>query len=91
MKRQILTVEDRFVVAERGLIATGNWLDQSQELLTGTAVEVIRPDGSSFVATLRGADLFTQCFGAQRAIGLLLKDVMEKDMVPVGSQIWLSN
>ena len=51
---QITVVEDTFSLAERGVIATGIWLDEAQKIPSNALVEVVRPDGTTFRTNLRG-------------------------------------
>jgi translation elongation factor EF-Tu-like GTPase len=99
MPTLVLTVEDAFDIAERGIVVTGNipgeWVhDRVFFVRDGETVSLIRPDGTSVVAVVRGIDLFTLPLGTpygeipmQRSIGILLGDVA-KDQVPLGTKVF---
>jgi hypothetical protein len=86
---QITVVEDAFPLAGRGIIGTGIWLDEAQEIPNNALVEVVCPGGTTFRTSLGGVTLFTKCFSEKRVIGLLFGSLSDKSQIPLGSEVWL--
>lgn len=87
MGRHLFTVEDRFVIRQRGMIITPGVVPQAEELFrVGDPLELRRPDGTSLRVTLAG---FTFAIpGPKNEVYFILPAEVTKSEVPVGSEVW---
>lgn len=87
MATRILTVEDRFQIANRGLVVVpGPRLEQYSGPLEFPVV-LRRPDGTERDASLEIQQVFQSPPAKERRWGCVLKGV-DKDSVPVGTEVW---
>ena len=87
MKALLCIVVDVFQIAGRGCIVTpGAAADLHPLPQAGDAVVLKRPDGSRVTAFIRGMDRFGR---PDAGIPILLGGV-EKDEVPIGTEVWLT-
>jgi len=82
-----LNVGDTHFLETRGVVACGVVPSREHGFTIGTSVEIIRPDGSHIVSSVRGVENFTSCFSERISIGLLLDEAITKEDVPPGSVI----
>jgi hypothetical protein len=83
-----MVVEDAFPLAGRGIIATGIWLDEAQQIPNDALVEVVCPDGTTFSTHLCGVAPFTKCFSENRVLGLLFGNLADTSQMPLRSEVW---
>lgn len=85
-----MTVEDIFLLKNRGTVVAGWQENDAPPVKIGALVEIIRPDGTTINSQVTGIEMFInqKCFGEtnRKNIAFLLKDLSKED-VPRGSII----
>jgi hypothetical protein len=85
MARRLITVEDTFQIAGRGLIPAPGILPLDQEVIKiGDPLQLRRPDGVVFLTKIAGIEMIGV---SRKDICILLKG-LDKDQVPIGTEIW---
>jgi translation elongation factor EF-Tu-like GTPase len=88
--KTIITVEDIFLIKNRGVVVTGWQENNSASVKIGDKVEIIRPDKTIINSQVIGIENFIhqKCFGEtdRRNIAFLLSNVTKTD-IPRGSII----
>lgn len=86
MARRLFTVEDTFVIRDRGLVLVPGIIPQGEERFrVGDPITLLRPDGSSIEAKIGGLELLDP--NPRRDVIIMLKG-MAKSEVPVGTEVW---
>ncbi len=88
MKRVLLTVEDRFHIAGRGLVVVPGPLLNEFPGEALVAAELHRPDGTSLVAQLSIQYDFSIPPPKERRWACCFRS-LNKDDVPIGTEIWV--
>ncbi len=84
------TVEDIFLIPNRGVIVTGTLRnDEEHGFKAGATVKIVRPDGTAITGMVRGVDDFQTVSGI-KMFGLLIGETITKEDVPRGSKISIS-
>jgi hypothetical protein len=87
MPRRLLVVEQRHWLRGRGLIlAPGVVPGEGERIKAEDRVVLIRPDGSTRDAMIRGTSTYFSP-GSAMKVDLLL-DLSGKDEVPIGTEVW---
>ncbi len=87
--RKLLTVEDTFLIAQRGLIVVPAILIQQFERHGDVQVELRLPDGSTRDAVLSLIEAFVVPPPKERRYECIFKTLGKED-VPIGTEIWYS-
>jgi hypothetical protein len=88
-RRRLLTVEDTFFIAGRGLIVAPD-VDLGQQMQQRVLVELHRPDGSAFWAeALAQVPFVCPPQPGIRPHHTLLFTSLTKQDVPVGTEVWM--
>lgn len=86
MARHLLTVDDTFTIAGRGLVLTPPiQMLPGERLRPGDTLLLKHPDGSETVTTLGGLELSRP--NPDGKVGLML-DRLTKVDVPIGTEVW---
>jgi translation elongation factor EF-Tu-like GTPase len=91
MARRLIVVEDRFVIKGRGVVVLpGIVPEEDERIRVGDQVEIRRPDGSLLGWSIGGIEIFSTPMARPRESWdyPILLIGLEKDDVPVGSEIW---
>jgi hypothetical protein len=87
MARRLCTVEDTFLIKGRGLLPVPGIAPQGEERFRiGDPILLKRPDGSSLSCQIGGLELI--CGGLPREDVVILLKGLDKEDVPVGTEIW---
>jgi hypothetical protein len=77
----LFTVEDRFLISDRGLVLTPGLGDNMKFSRTGSEIKLIRPDKSELRTTIKGI-----AFEGNHDI--LIPLTITKDEVLIGTEVW---
>jgi hypothetical protein len=87
MSRRLLVVSQRFWLRGRGLILSPGMVPvEGERIMVGDRVSLIRPDGTTRDATIRGTSTYPDPASTTK-VDLLL-DVVSKEEVPIGTEVW---
>lgn len=84
--QRLMVVEDVYVLRGRAVLFPGVDDDRCTRLV-GDAVQIVRPDGTSFVSRVEAVEIATPNVARRYPIHLAAADV--GNPVPVGSEVWL--
>jgi hypothetical protein len=87
MARRLFIVEDTFIIKGRGLVPVPGIVPQGEERFrVGDPILLQRPDGSSLAWQIGGLELI--CGGPPRDDVVVLLKGLDKEAVPVGTEVW---
>jgi hypothetical protein len=90
MARRLFTVEETFVIAERGIVPVPGIVPQDDECFRiGDAIKLKRPDGSEIEWHIGGLEMLYP-LPPSKDVCILLKG-LGKDDVPKGTEVWSVN
>lgn len=84
--QRLTVVEDVYVLRGRVVLFPGVDDDRCTRLV-GAAVQIVRPDGTSFVSRVEAVEIATPNVARRYPVHLAATDV--GNPVPVGSEVWL--
>lgn len=90
--KKLLTVEDSFLIKERGLILAG-YLDDTEIIYkTGDKIKIVCPDGKEIYSEIAGIPIINRnCFSDKDSnAGILVRGVFDKDKVSKDSIVYLT-
>ena len=93
MRQKLFIIEDRFQITGRGIVVTGEREPDSPEFKVGSEVILVRPDGEEFITEVVGIEQFTPIdnkINRRKKVGVLLKNVTAKEVVPIGTEVFLN-
>jgi hypothetical protein len=83
----LFIIEDTFSIRGRGLVVVPGIIPRADEAVRiGDPLLLKRPDGTSVTTAIGGMDIFTTPT-PRLNIPILLED-LDKDDVPVGTEVW---
>ena len=86
MARCLFTVEDTFVIRNRGLVLVPGIIPEGDERFRlGDPIILLRPDGSSFRTEIGGVEMIDP--NPRHDLVIMLKGMAKGD-VPVGTEVW---
>lgn len=86
MARRLFTVEDTFLIHNRGLVLVPGIIPEVEERFrAGDPIILLRPDGSSIEVKIGGLELLDP--NPRYDVVIMLKG-MSKNDVPVGTEVW---
>jgi hypothetical protein len=86
MARCLFTVEDTFVIRDRGLVLVPGIIPEGEERFrVGDPIVLLRPDGSFIEANMDGLELLFP--NPRHEVVIMLKGMTKAD-VPVGTEVW---
>src|SRR6266404_741432 len=88
MATHLLTVEDVFDIAGRGLIIVPGPLESSYRGPREVIVRLLLPNGEEKSASMRLESLFVSPPPKERRFGCILKSMAKAD-VPIGTEVWI--
>lgn len=92
MRQKLFTIEDTFNILGRGIIVGGELEPNSPICRIGTVVVLVLPNGNELVTEISGIEMIKpidyETFNRNR-VGIMLKDVIKKEDVPVGTEVFL--
>lgn len=89
MTYRLMTVEDSFQIAGRGLVVVPAPLVQEYAGPTKVPVKLLRPDGSELETELHISHVFQTPPPKELRWGCVLPKLQKQD-VPIGTEIWLA-
>jgi hypothetical protein len=78
----LFTVDDTFEITGRGIVLTPGLGDKVGQVPNGSSIKLILPDKSLVYSSIRAIQ-----FEGDHPIMI---DVMSKDDVPIGTEVWLN-
>lgn len=92
MREKLFTIDAALKIAGRGIIVVGELEANARSCKTGSNVWLVRPDGNELVTEVSGIErvkpLNYENFNWNQ-VGIMLKDVVRKEDVPVGTEVYL--
>lgn len=93
MRQKLFTVEDNFRLDGRlGIVVTGELEDDSPSFKIGNAVVLVTPNGAESTTEISGIETVCRLEYENynwRKVGIMLKDIFEKEDIPIGTEIYL--
>lgn len=91
MEQFLSVIEDTFDLSGRSslVVVPGIPRDTSWQVQNGEPLRIKRPDGSELSTSVSGIEM--SCPPSPKGWALMLGDGVTKEMVPVGSEIWLTS
>ena len=88
MNQKLFTVENSFKVAGReGIVIAANLPPKLPEFKVGSAVVLIKPDGTEIIAEIGETEMI-KTVGGIRKIAVLIKNITKKD-VAIETEVFL--
>ena len=88
MGRKLFTVEDTFVIRQRGVVVVPGIAPLGEEKFRiGDPLELRRPDGTRRQTAIAGLEMFHRP-EPSAAFPLLLPQDITKEDVPIGTEVW---
>jgi len=84
MRQKLLTIDDVFKIAGRGIVITGNQPEVLPEFKIGNPIVLVLPDGREIMTKISGFDLFNVAKGS----AILIENIAKED-VPIGTEVFL--
>ena len=86
MRQKLFVIEDIFQITGRGIIVTGELESNSPVFKIGSKIVLIRPNREKFDTEVAGFN-FSKL--ANNLVGVLLKNIVSKEEVPIGTEVFL--
>ena len=90
MRALAFVVEERFALAYGFTVVTRRATWSGPNVIRGQELTLVRPDGSSVVASVKSIPIVSGP-GAREHASVTLEGEWEKDDVPIGTAVWVND
>jgi translation elongation factor EF-Tu-like GTPase len=90
MSRLLFTIEDRFLIQDRGLVVVPGLSDRDDKRFrVGDPILLKRPDGTELTWPIGGFEMIERADNPRARLGIpILLRGLDKDDVPVDTEVW---